>query len=337
MPTDPATDATSRRVSGVVVFVSDTERSLRMYRDVLGLRVGRLRDERESARLLADRLGLDGFDGRITPLAGDAPVGRITLVESRTPRLSPRRGVRTDVAQVGQSALVMSSPRLEEMARGLSDLGLARITDPSYLDFPAYGRFVEFVSFDPDHVALSLLSFRPVDESRQTDLSAPWRHADDRRVSPLLRVALRVRDLDASLALYRDLLGLEVMESRVIRDTLGPTMGLPACTVRLSFLGPGGDDGLGILALAQISDPTPPVLPRPRTDRLHRGQVAVVLGIEGASEAVRAVRGRGYRSRGSSAFYDGDGFLVALEEPGAQCDSLFSTSEVAGAAEADVA
>jgi hypothetical protein len=63
----------------------------------------------------------------------------------------------------------------------------------------------------------------------------------------------------------------------------------------------------------------------------------VVLSARDAARVTSEVRERGYAPLGSAGFFDGDGFLVALEEPGAQRDSLFSASEVAGAAEADVA
>lgn len=79
------------------------------------------------------------------------------------------------------------------------------------------------------------------------------------------------------------------------------------------------------------------MLPPPPSDRPHRGQVAVVLSARDAARVTSEVRERGYAPLGSAGFFDGDGFLVALEEPGAQRDSLFSASEVAGAAEADVA
>lgn len=99
------------------------------------------------------------------------------------------------------------------------------------------------------------------------------------RTGPVKRVTIWVRDIDRSLALYRDLLGLEIIEDKTIA---GPAImgmvGYQDGSVRMVHLAPSGAQfgWIGLYAL-QGAVPAPDALPPPRKDRLSFGQATIVL------------------------------------------------------------
>lgn len=99
------------------------------------------------------------------------------------------------------------------------------------------------------------------------------------RTGPVKRVTIWVRDIERSLALYRDLLGLEIVEDKTLS---GPAImgmvGYQDGRMRMVHLAPAGADygWIGLYAL-QGAQPAPDSLPPPRKDRLSYGQAAIVL------------------------------------------------------------
>jgi len=134
-----------------------------------------------------------------------------------------------------------------------------------------------------------------------------------------------VADLERSVEFFRDLLGLEVVMSRVIDDAyFGRIVGLPGCRVKAALLRIPGSDHL--LELFEYLAPRgEPCVPRPcdpgschlslQVDDLRplhqrlRGKVAFV------SEPVALDAGP---NRGGYALYlrDPSGILVELFQPG---------------------
>jgi catechol 2,3-dioxygenase-like lactoylglutathione lyase family enzyme len=98
---------------------------------------------------------------------------------------------------------------------------------------------------------------------------------------PLRRAALFVRDLDRSLTLYRDALGLTLFKEAAAdrHAVLFRLLGLAPAKVRFAIL-QGADDGqpseLGMLGLFEVSDPMPGVLGRP-DHSVRIGEVALVF------------------------------------------------------------
>lgn len=99
------------------------------------------------------------------------------------------------------------------------------------------------------------------------------------RTGPVKRVTIWVRDIERSLALYRDLLGLAVVEDKTLAGpTIARMVGYEDARLRMVHLAPAGVDfgWVGLYAL-QDAKPAPDSLPPPRKDRLSFGQATIVL------------------------------------------------------------
>lgn len=90
------------------------------------------------------------------------------------------------------------------------------------------------------------------------------------------RLTLFCRDLDASLAFYRDLLGLVPVEQKVIEGAAaGGLLQLPPCRMRIALLAPAAEAGavLGLFEIGGVAlDHMQPPIGRPA-----HGQTALVL------------------------------------------------------------
>ncbi len=116
------------------------------------------------------------------------------------------------------------------------------------------------------------------------------------RTGPVKRVTIWVRDIERSLALYRDLLGLAVIEDKTLA---GPAImgmaGYQDGQLRMVHLAPPGADcgWVGLYAL-QGAKPTPDSLPPTRKDRLSYGQAAIVLTTSQADAIARDLEAQGF-------------------------------------------
>jgi catechol 2,3-dioxygenase-like lactoylglutathione lyase family enzyme len=111
---------------------------------------------------------------------------------------------------------------------------------------------------------------------------------------PVKRVTLWVRDAEASLALYRDVLGLDVLEDKRIRGpAIAAMVGLENAQLRIVHLAPRGATH-GWIGLYQPIDAQPSVstLPPPPPDRPAIGQATIVLTTERGPEILRELRAR---------------------------------------------
>jgi len=152
---------------------------------------------------------------------------------------------------------------------------------------------------------------------------------------PVKRVTIWVRDAERSLRLYRDLLGLEVIEDkRLAGADIARIIGLDTAALRIVHLSSGGATH-GWIGLYELADAEPQVaeLPPPPPDRPAYGQVAIVLTTERMAELLPQLRAEGVTflappqpeyvkstpggatppGRYSEAlFFDPDGVLVSL-------------------------
>lgn len=99
------------------------------------------------------------------------------------------------------------------------------------------------------------------------------------RVGPLKRITLWVRDIEASLGLYRDALGLEVLEDkRVAGPQIARMVGLEQAELRIVHLGPAGSVQ-GWVGLYAIENTAPlPMRALPTPDGFPRyGQATLVF------------------------------------------------------------
>jgi len=103
---------------------------------------------------------------------------------------------------------------------------------------------------------------------------------------PLKRVTLWVRSAEASLRLYRDALGLEVIEDKVLAGPhLAKVVGLEEATLRIVHLAaPGATHGwVGLYELSAAPD------------RPAYGQATIVFTTDRLPELLARVRGLGLR------------------------------------------
>ena len=151
--------------------------------------------------------------------------------------------------------------------------------------------------------------------------------ADGMRISPISRTTIFVRDLDESLKLYQDILGLKprserTLSSEIVNELLGTT----GEAIRVSILNATGDDWTGDVGLIQYVEDSklPPVVKPPRVET---GDVALVfvtadmLGIyEEVKEAGYTIIAAPTNPTGATGpdasyefmFFDRDGIIVNL-------------------------
>lgn len=98
-------------------------------------------------------------------------------------------------------------------------------------------------------------------------------------VEPLKRAAIIVRDLERSLAFYRDALGLETW----VQGECGPDnahfaqlLGLPPGATRFVILR-SGEAMLGMVGLFEVRAPDIDAVSIAQPERVHRGEVALVF------------------------------------------------------------
>jgi catechol 2,3-dioxygenase-like lactoylglutathione lyase family enzyme len=151
---------------------------------------------------------------------------------------------------------------------------------------------------------------------------------------PLQRVTLWVSDAEASLALYRDLLGLPVLEDKLVPGPyLGRMVGYDAAALRIVHLGSGASGWVGLYELRDAS-PAPVRAPTADRRRLSPGQATVVLQARGVEALAATIAAAGYefllrpqvyvKETGTpvspagryteTIFYDADGIPVSLIE-----------------------
>ncbi len=141
------------------------------------------------------------------------------------------------------------------------------------------------------------------------------------------------RDIETSLSLYRDILGFDVAEDKVVEGSaMGEMIGYPqGVSMRIVHLQSNNSDN-GLVGLYAIQDPIPDELPRPPTDRILWGQTALVVSADSLDDIFPRLKHAGhdfllepreyikpddseYMKAGiytETMFYDNDGVLVSI-------------------------
>lgn len=150
------------------LFCRDLEASLRFYRDALGLLV--VEEKTLDGPMAGGLLQLPSCHMRIALLAADANapviVGLFEISQTPLDVLAPPLGKPAH----GQSALVLSTDRFDELHRAVSAAGYHFLTPP--LAYPKRmpstrspaGLYREMIVYDPDHVPVSILQIDPLPE-----------------------------------------------------------------------------------------------------------------------------------------------------------------------------
>ncbi len=109
---------------------------------------------------------------------------------------------------------------------------------------------------------------------------------------PIKRMTLWVRDAERSLALYRDALGLDVLEDkRVAGAAIGRMVGLQSASLRILHLAPAGatHGWVGLYEISEASPTLPQALPAPVAFPMY-GQATVVFTTSAMHEVLPRLR-----------------------------------------------
>lgn len=129
----------------------------------------------------------------------------------------------------------------------------------------------------------------------------------DRVPTDIRRLTILVRDVDASLKLYRDVLGLKVnYDAEIAVSGVALPAGVPGNKTRLVLLN-GNDAWIGWIGLMQYTDPPLPD-PGPYPTRLARGGHVLVTNTDDAATrcaAAKAVPGVTFTADAHDSEYPG--------------------------------
>ena len=156
------------------------------------------------------------------------------------------------------------------------------------------------------------------------------------KITPVSRITLFCRDLEKSLALYRDILGFEEVESKTIQTkAFNELMNIhdKNCFVRISYLQSERSDH-GLIALFEINSSELDKNQSIQTTQIQYGQSVIVLSTKDHKKIYRELKKKDYtflvepteyeKLEDSEyikaglykemSFYDPDGFLINLIE-----------------------
>tara|TARA_B100002052_G_C15805383_1_gene563248 strand:- start:516 stop:1007 length:492 start_codon:yes stop_codon:yes gene_type:complete len=156
------------------------------------------------------------------------------------------------------------------------------------------------------------------------------------KTTPVSRITLFCRDLEKSLALYRDILGFEEVESKTIQTkAFNELMNIhdKNCFVRISYLQSERSDH-GLIALFEINSSKLDKNQSIQTTQIQYGQSVIVLSTKDHNKIYRELKKKDYtflvepteyeKLEDSEyikaglykemSFYDPDGFLINLIE-----------------------
>lgn len=156
------------------------------------------------------------------------------------------------------------------------------------------------------------------------------------KTTPVSRITLFCRDLEKSLALYRDILGFEEVESKTIQTkAFNELMNIhdENCFVRISYLQSERSDH-GLIALFEINSSELDKNQSIQTTQIQYGQSVIVLSTKDHKKIYRELKKKDYtflvepteyeKLEDSEyikaglykemSFYDPDGFLINLIE-----------------------
>lgn len=158
-------------VKRVTLWVRDAEKSLRVYRDALGLAV--IEDKRLSGPAIARMVGLEQASLRIVHLAApgadygwiglyEISATRPTMSELQSPGGFPRYGQATVVVTTDSMASVVEKLRKTPQVRLITEPTEYVKSTSTPGDATPPGRYSECIFFDPDDIPVSLMGYAPL-------------------------------------------------------------------------------------------------------------------------------------------------------------------------------
>jgi catechol 2,3-dioxygenase-like lactoylglutathione lyase family enzyme len=276
----PAATAAVRQVAAVGMTVSDMERALAFYSRVLSFE--KTSDTTVSGAALARLTGIAGAAARVVHMRlGDETI-ELTQFFSEGGRPMPADS-RSNDRWFQHAAIVVS-----DMGRAYAQLRAAgvRHVSPAPQLLPAWnpnaGGISAFYFNDPDGHVLEVIHFPP-----GKGLSK-WQRPTGRLFLGIDHTAIVVRDTEASLAFYRDVLGLRVAGAS---ENYGPEQerlnNVVGARLRITALRATDGPGIEFLEYLAPTDGRPyPADARP-IDLLHWQTTVVVRDAAAAAAAIR--------------------------------------------------
>jgi catechol 2,3-dioxygenase-like lactoylglutathione lyase family enzyme len=270
-------------VDSVGFTVANMERSVAFYRDVLGFTV--VSDTEATGRPFELLTGVFGANARIVRMQlGDE---RIELTEFHAPRgrpypvdLQPNDHAFQHIAIIVRD-MDQAYARLRAHGVEHASTGPQRLPDWN----PGAGGIKAFYFRDPDRHFLEILEFPPGKGL------AKWHAPGDALFLGIDHTAIVVHDTDASLAFYRDVLGLALAGAGenhdIEQERLNNVFG---ARLRITTLRAAGGPGIELLEYLapRTGRPAPPDLRA--NDILHWQTTLVVRGLEPLLPLARAHR-----------------------------------------------
>jgi len=213
-------------VRRTTIVVSDIQRSLHFYRDLLGMQV--FYDQEIRAAASAKLLGVPNARVRLVSLQGEGSVtGMVGLLAFLAPERRPR-AVISRHSQAPDAALLFMADDIDVRAthERLQSAGEEIVCPPVAYEVPERGTLSGFTCKDPDGILVALMRFGPLEPGGGRVKACPTR-----------RTTIVVGDIDTSLRFYRDTLGLTVFYDQVIdAEAEGQLLGVAGAKVRLVAL-----------------------------------------------------------------------------------------------------
>jgi catechol 2,3-dioxygenase-like lactoylglutathione lyase family enzyme len=284
---DPARSpaATVREVAAVGFTVSDIDHALAFYTGVLSFET--ISDTTIAGATLARLTGVAGATARVARLRlGDETI-ELTQFRGAVGRPLPIDS-RSNDGWFQHIAIVVSD--MDRAYAVLRAAGVRRVSPAPQL-LPAWnpnaGGISAFYFTDPDGHVLEVIHFP------QGKGLAKWQRATERLFLGIDHTAIVVRDTDASLAFYRDALGLRVAGAS---ENYGPEQerlnNVDGAHLRITALRADTGPGIEFLEYLAPRDGRPfPADARP-TDLLHWQTTVVVGRVASARTAISKSGGR---------------------------------------------
>lgn len=161
--------STAGPVKRVTLWVRDAGKSLRVYRDALGLSI--LEDKQVAGAAIGRMVGLDEATLRIVHLGYPGSthgwVGLYQIKDAR-PHAVPALAKPGGFPRYGQATVVLTTERMPEIVARLRAQHVRFLTEPTeYVkttpgDATPPGRYSEAIFFDPDDIPVSLMGYSPL-------------------------------------------------------------------------------------------------------------------------------------------------------------------------------
>jgi catechol 2,3-dioxygenase-like lactoylglutathione lyase family enzyme len=270
----------ARAVESAGITVADLDRAVHFYTEVLSFaEVGTTFSE---GRTLATLNDVAEPSIRVARLRLGEELLELTQYARPFGRPAPRDARSHDRWFQHVAIVVSDMDRAYDrlVAHGVSAISAAPQRLPDWN--AAAGGIAAFYFRDPDGHPLELIHFPP-DKG-----DARWHRASDRLFLGIDHTSIVVADTDASLAFYRDLLGMKVVNRS---ENFGPEQeglnGLPGSRVRITTLAAESGPRVELLHYLTPTDGRPMPADERANDLVHWETAVRVSDIDAALDAVR--------------------------------------------------